>query len=88
MPWLLVDLALVLLGLVLLAVFGLRLWTGVKALSREVGAAGEAVGAAGEELARLQAEGASRPAVQPRADTSRTTPARPYTGQKPARRVR
>ena len=58
MPWLLLDLALVLLGLVALVVVGLRLWRGVKALTREVATAGQVVGAAGEDLSRLQQRGA------------------------------
>ena len=56
MPWLLVDLVLVLLALVALGVCGLRLWRGVKALGREVAQAGTAVGDATEQLAALQSD--------------------------------
>ena len=54
MPWLLVDLLLVLLGLVALAVVALRVWRGVKQLGRTVGTAGERVGAATDALAGVQ----------------------------------
>ena len=50
MPWLLVDLLLLLLAVVALVVVGLRLWRGVKALGREVTVAGRLVGAASEAL--------------------------------------
>jgi hypothetical protein len=54
-PWIAVDLLLVLVALVLLAACGLRLWSGVKRLGREVGAAGTAVGAATDALAAVSA---------------------------------
>ena len=64
MPFVLLDVAIALLALVVLALVGLLLWRRVKALSRLVGAAGAQVGAATSLLADLQA---ARPAptVQP-----------------------
>ena len=65
MPFVLLDVAIALLALVVLALVGLLLWRRVKALSRQVGAAGAQVGAATALLADLQA---ARPAqtVHPR----------------------
>lgn len=65
MPFVLLDVAIALLALVVLALVGLLLWRRVRALSRQVGAAGAQVGAATELLADLQA---ARPAqtVHPR----------------------
>lgn len=60
MPWILVDLVLVLLALALLAACGLRLWSGVTRLGREVGAAGAAVGAATDGLAAVSSPPPSR----------------------------
>lgn len=54
MPWLLVDLLLVLLGLGALAVVSLRAWRGMKELGRAVSEAGTAVGDATDALARVQ----------------------------------
>ena len=54
MPWLLVDLLLVLLALTALVVVALPLWRSVKQLGRSVESAGDAVGAAGDRLARAQ----------------------------------
>jgi hypothetical protein len=55
-PWLLVDLLLVLVALALLVLCGLQLWWGVKRLGREVSAAGEKVAAASDALAQVQAQ--------------------------------
>lgn len=65
MPFVLLDVAIALLALVVLALVGLLLWRRVQALSRQVGAAGAQVGAATALLADLQA---ARPAptVHPR----------------------
>ena len=57
MPWLAVDVVLVLAALVLLAVVGLRLWRSVKALGSRVSEAGERLGAALDDLERVQAGG-------------------------------
>ena len=54
MPWLLVDLLLVLLGLGALAVVSLRVWRGVKELGRTVSDAGTALGDATDALDRVQ----------------------------------
>ena len=54
MPWLLVDLLLVLLGLGVLVVVSLRVWRGVKELGRTVATAGDRVGAATDALDRAQ----------------------------------
>ena len=63
MPWILIDLLLVLLALGLLGLLGLRLFRRVKALSRSVSAAGEVVGRATEQLAAAQADGPLRSAA-------------------------
>ncbi|MCW2777645.1 MAG: hypothetical protein JWN17_1370 [Frankiales bacterium] len=63
MIWLLVDVLLAVLALVVLALCGLTLWRAVKALTRQVGAAGEAVTSRTDELVRLQAQGAARDAA-------------------------
>ena len=57
MPWILVDLALALLSLALLAVLVLRLWRKVKALSSAVAKAGEAVATATDALTVAQNAG-------------------------------
>ena len=55
MIWVLLDVAIAVLALLVLALVGLLLWRRVKALSRVVGTAGEQVGAATTLLADLQA---------------------------------
>ena len=60
MRWVLLDLMIALAALVCLGVVVLRLWRKVKALSVEVGRAGERVGVATDELARLSDENARR----------------------------
>ena len=55
MPWLLLDLFLVLVALVVLGLLGLRLWRQVKALSRAVGTAGETIAPLTAALTRAQA---------------------------------
>lgn len=57
MTWILIDLAIALLALGLLAVLVLRLWKRVKALSKAVTAAGDAVTQASDALAAAQGEG-------------------------------
>jgi len=54
-PWLLVDLAVPLLAVVLLALSGVKLWKGVKRLFRTAREAGEKVGPASDALAAAQA---------------------------------
>ena len=55
--WILLDVAIALAALAVLAVLVLRLWRKVKALSATVTAAGERVGEASDRLAAAQAEG-------------------------------
>lgn len=62
MPWLLLDLFLVLVALGAVGLLGLRLWRQVKALSRAVGAAGETIAPLTAALARAQAAAPSRSA--------------------------
>ena len=57
MPWILIDLLLVLLALALLGLLGLRLFRQVKALSRTVSTAAQTVGHATEQLAVAQSGG-------------------------------
>jgi hypothetical protein len=59
-PWVLVDVALVLVALVVLLMVVLSVWRAVKGLSREVTAAGTTIGAKTDELARLQSEAPRR----------------------------
>ena len=68
MAFVLLDVAIGLLALVVLALVGLLLWRRVKALSRLVSAAGTQVGAATALLADLQAARPTGPAptVHPR----------------------
>ena len=69
MPFVLLDVAIALLSLVVLALVGVLLWRRVKALSRLVGAAGAQVGAATALLADLQA---ARPTGPPATVHSRS----------------
>ncbi len=78
MRWILIDLALALLALGVLAVLGLGLWRKVKALSRTVGEAGKAVATATDALALAQGDGPLGQAARP------APPAVP--GRSPARR--
>lgn len=57
MKWILVDVALVLLAIGLLALLALGLWRKVKALSRTVSTAADTIGAATEQLAVAQGAG-------------------------------
>lgn len=57
MTWILIDLAIALLALAVLAVLVLGLWRRVKALASAVTAAGETVGRATDALAEAQAAG-------------------------------
>ncbi len=78
MKWILLDLAIALAALGLLAFLVLGLWRKVKALSGAVARAGETVATATEQLAAVQAQGPlgdpsrSRPGQAP--DASRTGP--------------
>lgn len=54
MAWIVVDVALALLGLAVLCLLALRLWRQVRALGREVGAAGERVRTAAAALEELR----------------------------------
>ncbi len=55
--WILLDVAIAVAALAVLAVLVLGLWRKVKALSATVAAAGERVGEATDRLAAVQAEG-------------------------------
>ncbi len=57
MTWVLLDVAIALAALAVLAVLVLGLWRKVKALSATVAAAGETVGVATERLAAAQSAG-------------------------------
>ena len=57
MTWILIDLAIALVALAVLAVLLLGLWKRVKALSRVVGSAGERLATATEALEAAQAAG-------------------------------
>ena len=57
MTWILIDLAIALAALAVLAVLLLRLWKRVKALSRTVSAAGETIASATEALEAAQSAG-------------------------------
>ena len=57
MKWILIDLAIALLALAVLAVLVLGLWRRVKALGSTVARAGEAVAQASEALAVAQGDG-------------------------------
>jgi hypothetical protein len=57
--WILLDVAIALAALTVLAVLVLGLWRKVKALAATVTVAGEAVGAATDRLAEAQAAGPS-----------------------------
>lgn len=70
MKWILLDLAIALAALAVLAVLVLGLWRKVKALSGAVARAGETVAAATEQLAAAQGDG-------PLGDPSRTRPGQP-----------
>jgi hypothetical protein len=54
-PWVLVDIALPVLGVLLLVAAGVKLWKGLKGLFRAAREAGEKVGPAGDALAAAQA---------------------------------
>lgn len=54
MLWIIIDVALAVLSLLLLAVLGLGLWRRVKALSRELGRAGELGAEAGATMGQIQ----------------------------------
>ena len=54
MRWILIDVAIALLALAVLAVLVLGLWRRVKSLGREVSRAGELVGKATDDLAKVQ----------------------------------
>ena len=56
MLWILLDVAIAVAALVVLAVLVLGLWRKVTALSATVAAAGERLGEAGDRLAAVQAE--------------------------------
>ena len=56
MLWILLDVAIAVAALVVLAVLVLGLWRKVKALSAVVAAAGERLGEASDRLAAVQAE--------------------------------
>lgn len=60
MLWVLVDVALGLVALVVLAVVVLGLWRKVKSLGRELNRASEVIGRATDELAELQAQSPPR----------------------------
>ena len=55
--WILIDVAIAVVALAVLAVLVLGLWRKVKALSAAVAVAGEAVGQATDRLAAAQADG-------------------------------
>ncbi len=57
MPWILIDLLLVLIALASLGLLGFRLFRQVKALSRTVTTAGETVARATDQLAVAQSSG-------------------------------
>ena len=75
MRWILLDLALALAALAVLAVLVRRLWRAVKALSREVATAGETIAAATDALAAAQAGGPLGGAPAP--DPARASDRRP-----------
>ncbi|MCW2665821.1 MAG: hypothetical protein JWN57_783 [Frankiales bacterium] len=54
MRWILIDIAIALVALAVMAVLVLGLWRRVTSLGREVSRAGELVGRATEDLARVQ----------------------------------
>jgi hypothetical protein len=60
-PWLAVDVVLVLAALALLALAGLRLWRSVKALGHRVSEAGERLGTALDDLELAQSGLLDRP---------------------------
>jgi len=57
--WLSIDVAVAVLGLLVLGGLALRLWRQVRRLSREVGAAGERVARAAAELEELAKAGSA-----------------------------
>ncbi len=72
MPWLLLDLALVLGALILLGLLSLRLWRQVKDLTAAVRRASQTLAPATQAMAQSQAQ-AQAARVQP-GDTSRSAP--------------
>jgi len=63
--WILIDLAIALAALAVLAVLVLGLWRKVKALSRTVTAAGETIGQASDRLTAAQLAGAPATSSRP-----------------------
>lgn len=80
MRWILIDVAIALLALAVLAVLVLGLWRRVTSLGREVSRAGELVGRATDELAKVQGaspHGGAEPNALHTASTPAPAPIRP-----------
>jgi hypothetical protein len=59
-PWLILDIAIPLVAVLLMARGGLRLWRRTKVLTAQVGQASDAVGSANDAMAAAQASGPRR----------------------------
>ncbi|MCU1693042.1 MAG: hypothetical protein JWM64_2133 [Frankiales bacterium] len=82
MPWIVVDVVMVVIALVCLLLTGLTLWRSVKGLGKDVGAAGTTIGEVTARLAELQA------GPQPRPDASPTPGRHAQVGRSGSLRVR